>query len=93
MRLEIDGGKLNFDSVDGVKSQTTFMCWFILVIALFISLITWFYFNESLIATFIIFGLYFYVVRGGSVCLNRIRCFRKWISAVVMPPPRLASAH
>ena len=31
--------------------------------------------------------------RGGSVCLNSIECFLKWISALVMPPPGLASAH
>jgi len=34
-----------------------------------------------------------YDERGGSVFLNRIQCFRKWISALVMPPPGLTSAH
>ena len=31
-------------------------------------------------------------IRGGSVSLNRIRAFRKWFSAWVMPPPLLAPA-
>ena len=31
--------------------------------------------------------------RGGSVCLNRFRVFLKWISALVMPPPVLASVR
>ena len=30
--------------------------------------------------------------RGGSVCLNSFRAFAKWISALVTPPPGLASA-
>ena len=33
------------------------------------------------------------LLRGGSVCLNSIECFLKCISALVMPPPGLASAH
>ena len=32
------------------------------------------------------------VLRGGSVCLNNSRVVVKWISALVMPPPGLASA-
>ena len=31
--------------------------------------------------------------RGGSVCLNSYRGCAKWISALVMPLPGLASAH
>ena len=31
--------------------------------------------------------------RGGSVCLNSLRGFGKWILALVMPLPGLASAH
>ena len=31
--------------------------------------------------------------RGGSVCLNSLRVFAKWISALVMLLPLLASAH
>ena len=31
-------------------------------------------------------------IRGGSVCLNSFRAAGEWISALVMPPPGLASA-
>ena len=31
--------------------------------------------------------------RGGSVCLNRFRGVLKWISASVMLPPGLVTAH
>jgi hypothetical protein len=30
-------------------------------------------------------------VRAGSVCLNSLRAFVKWITASIMPPPELAA--
>ena len=33
------------------------------------------------------------IVRGGSVCLNSLRRFAKWISASIMPPPSLVPAR
>ncbi len=31
------------------------------------------------------------VKRAGSVCLNSLRAFVKWITASIMPPPELAA--